>query len=94
MTIPIEKTITDNGNTELGIVPPGKQGVTVKLSGTISGTMTLGYKGGGSVLSYNSTDASKTAAGEISSFAGAGDTVYLRVSGATNPGILAVVTFW
>ncbi|MEE9532729.1 MAG: hypothetical protein V3W52_17255 [Syntrophobacteria bacterium] len=93
---PWQVTITTNADTPIAVIPTGKQGATVKLSGTIGGTtMTLAYADeDDNVFPYNSVDASITAAGEISVFAGEGDKLYLTTAGGAAADILAVVTVW
>lgn len=95
MSIPYN--ITSITNTDIGKVPPDKQGVTVKLSGTFGGTtasLAYGIPGTTKKPIWQGADASKTAAGEIGAFAGAGDDVYIKTVGGSGIDIDAVVTFW
>jgi len=96
MAIPFETTITTNVTTDLVEIKPGAQGATVSLSGTFGGaTVELGRKDRtGQFRPYTSSDASKTAAGEISVQAGAGTKLALRTSGGTAHNILAEVAQW
>ncbi len=78
-----EVDITTNASTYIGTIPAGKRGVTLHIAGTPdSATITAAWaKKDGTVSPYSATEASITAAGQISAFSGEGMRIYVTTSG-------------